>query len=415
MVREEILYRAPVQNVHWQFRLSLPLLLAVRYLRSSRREAYVTFLSLLAAGGITLGVAALILVQAGLSGLQDFLRKDVLARTPHLEIELPRGTDSATWLPQLIALPGVREAQRILRGRGWLRQGERVLAVQLIGYQGNLPRIFPRPAAADPASADPQASGLHLSEAVATAWGLTAGDLVDLVSPRPTLTPFGPQPRMQQIRVAGTFTAGRTEDGQERVALPLAIAERLLGREQARLELQTTDLETALTLVPAVTAQLPAGSRVRTWKDLNRALFFALRLEKVLMFVAVFLIVPIAALALLTVLALLISSKRAEIGMLQAMGATPQELGRAFAWLGGLLGVLGLSLGSALGVGGAWLLDHYRLLRPPGDVYFIDHIPFRVEPVDLLTVLVLTLGLTLLSTLLAARRASGLGVVDAWR
>jgi lipoprotein-releasing system permease protein len=199
------------------------------------------------------------------------------------------------------------------------------------------------------------------------------------------------------------------------VALPLASAERLFGSRGSRIELMTASLEAGLEVADRVAATLPAGSRVRTWQELNRALFFALKLEKMLMFAAVFLIVPVAAMSLITVLALLISSKRGEIGMLQAMGATPGELRRVFLILGGLLGTLGLALGGTLGVGGAWLCDRYHLISPPGDIYFLDHIPFLVETSDLLVIFSATIVLIVTSTLYAARRAAALRPVEAFR
>lgn len=406
--------------------LPLPLLLALRYLKSGRRDAYVTFLSALAAGGITLGVAALILVLGGLSGLQDFLRSDVLSRTPHLEVEVGPSSDAGGLCETLGAVDGVVEAQRILRARGWLLIGGSAVSAQVVGYDGRLPRSFPLagPSVGDDegagASGDEEAAGgagggLYVGDALARRWGLEPGDLVDVVSPRPTLTPFGPQPRIHQLRLAGVFSTGQTEDDEPRVALPLASAERLFGARGSRIELKTASLEDALEVVGPVAAALPADSRVRTWQELNRALFFALKLEKVLMFVAVFLIVPVAAMSLITVLALLISSKRGEIGMLQAMGATSGDLRRAFLVLGGLLGALGLALGGTLGVGGAWLCDRYRLISPPGDIYFLDHIPFLVEPSDLLAIFSATIVLIATSTLYAARRAAALRPVEALR
>lgn len=398
--------RAP-SRASWQMALPLPLLLALRYLRSARRDAYVSFLSLLATIGITLGVAALILVLGGLSGLQDFLRSDVLSRTPHLEIELPEGSDLSAVIERLTPVDGVLEARRLLRGRGWLLTGGRATDVAVVGYEGLLPDFFPDASGVKP--------GLYLGDTLAFRWGIEIGDLVDIVSPRPTLTPFGPQPRIHQQRVAGTFRTGRTEDREQRIALPLEIARRLFGDRQIRVEVRAEGLEAALGVARRVRPLLPAGSRVRSWQDLNRGLFFALRLEKILMFVSVFLIVPVAAMALVTVLALLISSKRGEIGMLQAMGATPGELRRAFLLLGTLLGVLGLSLGTGLGVGGAWVLDHFRLISPPGGAYFIDHIPFLVEGGDLLAVILSTALLTTGSTIYAAYRAASLRAVEALR
>ncbi len=399
----------------WQMGLPMPFLLALRYLKSGRKDAYVSFLSLLATGGITLGVAALILVLGGLSGLQDFLRSDVLSRTPHLEIEVVPEVDAVALCAALTEVDGVVEAQRILRGRGWLLFAGGAVSVHAVGFEGPLPAAFPLASSAPADSGDGAGEGLYVGDGLARRWAIEAGDLVEVVSPRPTLTPFGPQPRLHRLRVAGVFLTGRTEDDQERVAMPLDAARKLFGDRGSRIEVKAAGLEEALEIAPRIGAAVPEGSRVRTWEELNRALFFALKLEKVLMFVAVFLIVPVAAMSLITVLALLISSKRAEIGMLQAMGARPRVLRRAFLVLGGLLGAIGLVLGGTLGAGGAWLLDRYRLIKPPGDIYFLDHIPFLVETGDLLTVLAATVTLIAGSTLYAARRAAATRPVEALR
>jgi lipoprotein-releasing system permease protein len=162
-------------------------------------------------------------------------------------------------------------------------------------------------------------------------------------------------------------------------------------------------------------AALPAGSVVRTWRDLNRPLLFALRLEKVLMFVAVCLIVLVAALALVADLALIISSKRPEIGILGAMGATPAHLRNAFLLLGALVAGSGMLIGALLGVGTAWVLDRYQLLPVPGRVYFLDYVPFLVQGEDLVMVLAFTFALALGASLYAAQRAAALRPIEAMR
>nr|XP_061804848.1 lipoprotein-releasing system transmembrane protein LolC-like [Nerophis lumbriciformis] len=399
-------------RLSWQHRLPLPATLALRYLRSARRDAYVSFLGLLAFGGVALGVAAMVLVLAALSGLQSFLRQDVMARTPHLEIELaaPDGETpnaSTTLLAELGAVDGVVEVHRLLRGRGWVMADGQPQAVQLIGFEGNLPQFF--------ADATGRAEGLYLSDRLAAVWGLSPGDPVQVVSPRPTLTPLGPQPRIHRLRLAGTFAAGQTEDHEQRLALPIETARRLLGDTGERLEVRAAGFDEALALAGPLRQRLPAGSRLRTWSELNRPLFFALRLEKSLMFVSLFLIVPVAGMALVTVLALLISSKRSEIGMLQAMGFGRRRVRRVFLLLGSGLALGGMLSGALLGIVGAKLLDRFQVLSPPGDVYYLQHIPFHIEAGDLLAVALATSLLTLSSTLWAARRAAALRPVEALR
>jgi lipoprotein-releasing system permease protein len=391
--------------------VSFPLHLALRYLRSTRRDAFVSFLSAVAAGGIALGVAALILSLAALSGFQRVLIGEVLARSPKLQVELPAGAGEAAVdqaLAVVRAAPGVTAARPVVHGAGWvIAGGGMVRPVDLTGFAGEVPASFPG------AAGGPE--GLYLDSSLAAVWGLRPGDPVEIVSPYPTLVPFGPpQPRIRSLPLAGTFERPRTQEDRARAALPLGVARSLLPGRRPMIEADAT-AEAARALQENLAAALPPGSEVRTWRDLNRSLFFVLRLEKAMMFVAVALIVLVAALALVADLALIISSKRSEIGMLGAMGAGPAMLRRAFLLLGALLAGLGASLGMLLGVGGSWLLDRYELIGLPGDVYVFDHVPFHVRPIDLASVLALTVALAALFSLYAARRAAALTPVEALR
>lgn len=388
-------------------RLPFPALLALRYLRSTRRDAFASFLSAVAAGGLALGVAALIVALAVISGFQSALRSELLGRTPQIEVELPPDADAEAARDAVLKVQGVVSAQILVRGGGWLVEGGKVQAVELVGFDGRVPPSFPGAAGAP--------EGLYVPSGLATRWGLAPGQTVEVVSPRPTLSPLGPQPRVRRVPLAGTYDAGRTQEERERAALPRKVAETLLGGTHRRIEVAARDLDEALEVAGRVGAALPEGSVVRTWEDLNRPLFFALRLEKLVTFVAVSLIVLVAGLALMADLALIISSKRPEIGMLGTMGATPAALRQAFVLLGGLVAGIGVLAGTILGVGSAWVMDHYRLVRVPGRVYFLDYVPFLVQPEDLVLVLLLTLLLALAFALYAAQRAAALDPVEAMR
>ena len=385
--------------------LPFPAVIALRYLRSTRRDAFASFLSAVAAGGLTLGVAAMILSLAVISGFQSALRGELLGRTPQIEVELPPEADAVAAREAASRVAGVLSAQVQVRGSGWLVDRGKVQPVELVGFDGRVPRSFPGAAGLP--------EGLYVPGTLAARWGLRPGSALDVVSPRPTLTPLGPQPRVRSVPLAGTYEGAKTQEERERIALPRAVAESLLGNSGRRLDVETGDLDAALDVASRLPSALPSGSVVRTWKDLNRPLLFALRLEKLVMFVAVSLIVLVASLALVADLALIISSKRPEIGMLGTLGATPAALRQAFVMLGGLVAGFGVLLGTILGVGGAWVMDHYRLLRVPGRVYFLDYVPFQVQPQDLVLVLLLTLALALASSLYAAQRAAALDPVEA--
>ena len=388
--------------------LSFPWVLALRYLRSTRRDAFATFLSVVAACALARGVFALVIVLAVISGFQNALRSELLGRTPQIEVELPSGigAEAAAAAREAVRrVPGVLSAQLQVRGGGWLVDEGKVQAVELVGFEREVPQSFPGAAGFR--------EGLYVPSSLAARWALTPGQTLQVVSPRPTLTPFGPQPRLRSLRLDGTYESGRTQEERERIALPRSVAETLLGGSDRRVEAAAADVDAAIDVAARLPSVLPAGSVVRTWKDLNRPLLFALRLEKALMFVAVSLVVLVAALALVADLALIISSKQSEIGILGTIGATPAVLRRAFVLLGGLVAGAGMLVGTVWGVGVAWVADHYRLVQVPGRVYFLDYVPFRVEPMDLALVLLVTFLLTLASAWYAAQRAASLDPIEA--
>src|SRR6185503_21376164 len=144
-------------------------------------------------------------------------------------------------------------------GRGWLESGGLVQPVEIVGYSGLVPRFFP--------GAEGGAPGLYISSALATRWDVKPGDVIAVVSPRPTLTPFGPQPRIRSLPLAGTCASGRTED-VERIALPVGVARPLAGNPSTFLEITAHDLDGALALVPALRELLPRGTTLRTWQEL---------------------------------------------------------------------------------------------------------------------------------------------------
>ncbi len=385
-------------------RSPLPVVLAARYLKSGRRDSFVTFLSAVAAGGIAVGVIALILALSALAGFQSALRSEILLRTPEIEVEASDRAEAEAIRGRLLAMSEVRSAQITVRGAGWIAYRGSIRPVSILGYDGPVPVIFP--------GAEGRPNGLYVTDVLADTWLLEPGTIVEVASSRPTLTPLGPQPRVVRLAVSDSFASGATEQ-RDRIALPLAAAEGLFGRSEYMVLVETGDLDSALSVATALRAEHGSGARVMSWQDLNRVLFFALRLERTLMFLAVLLIVLVAALALVSDIHLIIASKRNEIGILGAMGATRRTITRAFVLLGTALGLAGVAVGGAIGACLALLLDRYQLLRLPASVYFLDHVPFNLELADVLLVVLSGLAIATLAAALGARSAATLRPVEA--
>ena len=390
--------------------LPFSLALALRYLRSARKDAFVSFLSLVAAAGIGLGVAALVLALAALTGMQQALTGEILARTPAVEVQLPAHFDAtsvASLALRIRADPEVTSVQQALSGKGWIVVAGRAMPVELTGFEGQVPAQFP--------GANGKPAGLYLGDREAARLGIAPATIVTIASPRPTLTPFGPQPRTVNLRVAGLFHSGKSEQ-RARAALPIDRAEVLFGADRPRtLLVGLTSLEAARRVAGRLATLLPGGSRVSTWQELNQPLFFALRLEKTVMFVAVSLIVVVAALALVADLSLIAANKRREIGLLIAMGGTASTLRAAFCWLGAMLGGIGTFAGAAIGSLTAVVLDRARLIHMPGEVYFLDYLPFTVPVRDLVTIVSVTLLWTIACSFYGAARIARLDPMEALR
>jgi lipoprotein-releasing system permease protein len=389
-------------------------------------------------------VAALILALAALSGFQERLLGAVRSSTPALQVELlPEHKAEEVRAAIHRALPD-QTMQLLWVGRGWVGGGGRYEVTELIGYESSLPgwlgtalpaTVFEtRGSAAGSTTSELATSGggVWLSERLSRRLSLVPGEPVEVVSPRPHLGPRGQQPRARWLEVAGWLESPEVEEAwNERLALPLNVASTLLGQGDRRFDLvveaappapgrptsigdaalgqMARDLETELR------ASGLENARVFDWRDRNRPLLFVLRLEKAVVFLAVALIVVVASFALLSTLHLLLANKSREVGVLGALGASPASLRRIFRLLGLLLAGTGGVIGGVLGTSLAWILDRFELLRLPGQVYILDHVPFAVRWRDAALVIASALLMTFLASLLGARKAAALSVVEALR
>lgn len=370
--------------------------IARRWLLSSRRDAFTSVLSGVAVLGIALGCAALVVALAALSGMQRVVWQQVMSRTPGLVVSIRDSAAAVELAHQIERLPGVRAARTVLRGRGWIRaRSGPAVPVEIYGHLGTVPDSFPGAADRPP--------GLYLPRDLAARLGLEVGEPVELLSARPQLAPFGPVPRKLEARLSGTFEGLETMGG-DRAVLPISLAERLLGTNRIRqIEVSLVDLQADV--APAVRRLLPPGAELKTWRELNRGLFWALRLERVVLFAALSLIVFVAVLVLFADLSVIAASKQQEIAVLQSLGALPRDVGASLTLLGLQLAGLGATFGILLGSVLAWLADRYQWIRLTPGLLLFDALPFRVELSELVRIFLLTLLLAGGFSWLASRRS----------
>ncbi|HEY3057173.1 MAG TPA: FtsX-like permease family protein [Thermoanaerobaculia bacterium] len=373
--------------------------IARRYLWSARKQAHTAFLSLISMLGLAVGVFVLLISIALLSGLQGQIKERLITSSPQLLIE-PAASNTIAGANAIIDAArtlGVREVRPIISGIGWgANETER---------RGRPMRIR---SSEEPIESD----SISLTRDFAASIGLTTGDAVAVVAPRTRLTPFGPVPVMRRYRI-GRIVAP-TEQSTD-AWLPMSDASALFGTrgEPTSIEMHG-DAARAEEIQSELAARFPRV-QVKTWKEINRPLFLALRLEKIVMFATISLIIFVAALNLISSLAMLIVEKRPAVGVLRTLGASERNIRSIFLQVGLLIGLTGTLLGNLFGIGLSWAANHYHLVPLPRDIYFVNYLPFSLDAADVIGVNVIAVALSVIATWYPAHIASRLDPISAIR
>ena len=405
--------------------LPFEVFLGLRYLRARGQRTNLSLFVWIGVGGVFLGVAALIVVLAVMTGFQDGIRDKIIAANPHLLV-FQNGVGGLTGASEIVGrirgVRGVRSAtpfilqQALFTGGGGGAHGGLVRGIDLDApvvaqdvrsqiRSGNLGSL---------ASGQPT---ILLGAELARTLGVMVGESVTVISPQGAVTAVGLVPRMRRYTVGGTFEIGMYEFDSSMAYLSLPAAREFAGLAEGvtGIEVRLDDPFEAKTIAREVSRRLGAGFWIRDWMDMNRNLFAALQLEKLALFVVVTIIVLVAAFAIIGHLVLLVAEKRKEIGILKAIGAPGPSITTVFFTVGMTIGVVGTVAGSAVGLALIWVQNTYKIIRLAGDVYQIDHLPMKLAAGDFVLIVSATLLLAFLATLVPARRAGSLVPVDVLR
>ncbi len=405
--------------------MSLELFVAVRYLLAKRKQAFISLISAISTLGVAVGVMALVIALALMTGLQGELRDRILGATAHVYVWKVGGLDDyAAEAERLRAIDGVVGAGPAIQGLALIRTPS---AESFISFKGIDPvfeaevtelevsMLTGSVAAIEPASADEQ-PGILLGDVLARQLGVTAGERVDLMTPQGTLSPMGVLPRLRTVRVAGTYSLGLNEFDSQYGFMSLDLAGRLMGKNVPDLiQLRLDDINAAPAVARAIPEALGIEYITQDWTQLNASLFSALWLEKMAISITIGLIVLVAALNIVASLVLLVMEKSRDIAILKTMGLSSARVMRVFMLQGLLIGGVGTAAGTASGLALCWVLDRYRVVSLPMDVYQIAYVPFIVRPLDLTIVLVSAILICFLATLYPSRQASRLDPIQALR
>lgn len=377
--------------------------IARRYLWSARKRAHTAFLSSISMLGLAVGVATLLISLALMAGLQGQIKQRLIASSPQLLIE-PAGApviESAAAIETAARTMGVRDVRPLVSGIGW-------------GANSRERRGRPMRIRSGPPGALRSGSDIDVTRDFAAAISLDAGETITVVSPRTRLTPFGPMPVWRKYRIAHLLAASSDEQAAEGF-LNLDETESFFGTGGKPTSIEMFGPEERAEEIQAALARQFPGVQVKTWKEINRPLFLALRLEKIVMFVTISLIIFVAALNLISSLSMLILEKRPSVGVLRTLGATERTILMIFLEVGLLIGVSGTLVGNVIGLSASWIIDHYHLVPLPAGIYPIAYLPLTIDPSDVLGVNAVAIVLSIIATWYPARMASRLDPIAAIR
>ena len=405
--------------------MSLPWFIARRYLTARRRQAFISVISGVSIVGVGVGVAAVIIALALMTGVQREMRDRIVGSTAHVYVYKLTGPFDMTTDLKRVVVPGVRGAAPALTGQGMM-QSERSdgAGVQVKGIDPNLEPdvtelktalILGTMAALTERPPDAR-DGVILGVDLARSLGVTLGDMVTLITPRGVLTPRGAVPMQRLYQVVGIAKFGYYETDASMAFMTIPSAARSLGKDGPDfIQLRLDDMNEAPAIRRQLQEQLGPDFQIDDWIQLNGPLYSALWLEKVSISLAIGLIVVVAALNIVASLVLLVMEKTQDIAILRTMGMSARAIRRIFLLQGLTIGALGTLAGATLGLSVCYFAERYKLIRLPSDVYQITHLPFRVEPLDVIIVVTSAIVVCVIATLYPARQAGRLDPAEALR
>ena len=410
--------------------MSFELFIGGRYLRAKQKQAFISLITYLSIAGVAVGVMALIVVIAVMSGFEADLKTRILGGQAHVILMRTGGPleDYREVMRRAEAVEGIAAATPFIYSQVMLRTASATTGAVLRGIDSEtvgrvmktlesvkVPETGPAGSGEDALNRLP---GIVLGRELAKNLGAVQGDVVHLISPRGMLAPTGHVPAMKAFRVTGYFESGMYEFDQTFAYINLHDAQRLLrlGEAVTGIEIRVNDMYQAREVADALVGRLGSGYYARDWMQMNRNLFKALKLERRVMFIILTLIVLVAAFNIASSLIMLVMGKTKDIAILKAMGATDRSIRKIFVFNGMVIGVVGTSLGLVLGVILCSLLKRYNIHELTGDIYyFTTQLPVKMEALDVVAIVVAALAICFFATLYPARQAAKLNPVEAIR
>ncbi|MDR3726107.1 MAG: ABC transporter permease [Terracidiphilus sp.] len=416
------------------------LFLALRYLKAKRRQAVVGVVTTISIAGVAAGVAALIIALAITNGMRRDLQDRLLGASAHVDLMRVESDGIRDWQPLLnhlrsvphvaAAAPGIYGQVLVSRGpragfaliKGIIPAQEKTVSNILESVtSGSAKDLEPEAAMPNPGMDSNPANipypALVLGKDIAEQIGAQVGDSVLVTSPQGELTPLGLAPKYQRFRVVGIFHSGFYQYDAAMAFMRLTDAQSLFSEPDllSVISFKVDDMDRAPAIGRSIEQAAGKGFMTTNWMEVNREIFRALKLEQVVTFIVIALIVIVAALNILIALTMMVMEKTRDIAVLMSFGVEPGQVRRIFLLQGFLISVIGTAVGLVLGYIAAWAGGHYHFIHLSAEVYSIDTLPFAPRPLDGLIVAVVSIGISLLATLYPSSAAASVLPAEALR
>jgi len=406
------------------------LFLAARYLRAKRRQAVVGVVTTISIVGVAAGVAALIIALAVTNGMRSELQDKLLGSTAHVQLMRVEGDGIRDWQPlfnRLRRLPHVTAAspglyEQVLVARG-ARDGGALIEGILPDQEATVSDLLKTATPGSVRALEPHTTTANgefppivLGQDLAETVGAAVGDSVTLISPQGEMTPLGMYPKVVRFRLAGTFHSGFFQYDAQMGFLRLADAQRLFSEPDllSVISFKVDDLDRAPQIGKEIEQAAGKGYMTNNWIEQNRELFRALKLEQIVTFIVIALIVIVAALNILIALTMMVMEKTRDIAVMMSFGVEPGQVRRIFLLQGFLISVVGTILGLIFGYLAAWLGGRYHFPLS-AEIYSIDTLPFAPRIMDGVIVAAVSIGISLLATLYPSSAAARVLPAEALR
>jgi lipoprotein-releasing system permease protein len=414
---------------------------SIRHLSARKSQKFISLNSWISMVGVGLGVMALIVVIAVMSGFSNDLRDKILGTNSHVVVSNINQTTVENYnsiLEKVLSVAGVTAAAPFIINQVMLINGDRVSGVvvrgvdpekegtvsdleknmiigSILDLKVNLPFLEDKK----------NRTGIILGKELSRKMGVVVGDVVSMVSPVSRITPVGLIPRMKLFKVVGVFESGMYEYDANLSFVLLKSAQKFFSMKDAvsGIEVRVDDIEQAGNIATAIQKKLGFPYHARDWMSMNKNLFSALKLEKIVMFIILILIIFVAAFNIISTLFMLVMEKAKEIAILKSMGASRKSIIKIYSYQGLIIGLVGTFLGCAAGfiivpnlneiVG--FIESVFGIVAFPSDIYYLDRLPSEIQYMDSFLIVIFSIAICLIASLYPAWRASKLDPVDGLR